>query len=70
MNGLSPTPNSGIAGAASLSSPVKNTKRFSVTKLNSGFLCEMQNVDNYNQTADVAIDMGTALKIAETYFAD
>ena len=72
MNGVSTSTGASLANSAlgSTLSPIKNPRRVSITKLDSGFLIEKQNIDSYGQVNDVAIDLDGAMKVANEYFAD
>lgn len=72
MNGDSTTTNAAQSlktGLGSTLAPVKNVKSITIQQLDHGFLIGMQKVDTYGITNDVSLDLESAVKIAEEYFA-
>lgn len=57
-----------LQGLAGSPTPIKNKKWARVSKLDNGFLIEMQNENDYQQTSNVALDSDSAMEIARTYF--
>lgn len=64
---MNPTSAGSNSLSAGLANPINNPRAVRITKLDSGYLIEKQNVDNYGNTNDVAIDLASAVSIASSY---